>query len=226
MDPDLLAANGFLITAPLFDAAYCAQLARHSAGLRIAGAGSRQLLDAAQILVRDFLPHRDAEVLMKRHQPVLDCRFFEIRALHRHRAGRHQRRQRRMAAQAFGGVAALNGWSEKEGQLFVQPPSGLLDQLLAVRLHIDDCALADGPLRVVPGSPRRGRLSQQSAMQLRADLGEISCPVAPGSALLLRPLLLHASSKASGRSQRRVLHFVFGPRELPYGLQWPDAAML
>ena len=30
----------------------------------------------------------------------------------------------------------------------------------------------------------------------------------------------HASSKAGGASRRRVLHFVFGPRELPAGLAW------
>jgi hypothetical protein len=35
-------------------------------------------------------------------------------------------------------------------------------------------------------------------------------------------LLLHASSKAgaASASRRRVLHFLFGPRELPRGLRW------
>jgi hypothetical protein len=41
--------------------------------------------------------------------------------------------------------------------------------------------------------------------------------------LVLKPLLLHASSKASMPSQRRVLHFVFGPPVLPFGLEWPQA---
>jgi hypothetical protein len=36
----------------------------------------------------------------------------------------------------------------------------------------------------------------------------------------MRPLLLHASSKATGTSRRRVLHFVFGPPDLPLGLAW------
>jgi hypothetical protein len=36
----------------------------------------------------------------------------------------------------------------------------------------------------------------------------------------MRPLALHTSSKATGASRRRVLHFVFGPAELSYGLQW------
>lgn len=40
----------------------------------------------------------------------------------------------------------------------------------------------------------------------------------------MRPLLLHASSKATGRSRRRVLHFVYGPAQLPSGLRWHEAA--
>jgi hypothetical protein len=36
----------------------------------------------------------------------------------------------------------------------------------------------------------------------------------------MRPLLLHASSKATSPVPRRVLHFVFGPPTLPLGLEW------
>jgi hypothetical protein len=41
--------------------------------------------------------------------------------------------------------------------------------------------------------------------------------------LVMRPLVLHASSKATGTSKRRVLHILFGPPELPYGLEWAYA---
>lgn len=54
----------------------------------------------------------------------------------------------------------------------------------------------------------------------RDELGETICTVAKGGALLMKPLLLHSSSKSSGLGQRRVLHFVFGPRTLPCGLRW------
>jgi hypothetical protein len=37
----------------------------------------------------------------------------------------------------------------------------------------------------------------------------------------MRPLLLHASSKAINGPPRRVLHFVFGPSHLPEGFRWP-----
>jgi hypothetical protein len=36
----------------------------------------------------------------------------------------------------------------------------------------------------------------------------------------MRPLLLHSSSRAQAQAPRRVLHFLFGPRELPCGLTW------
>jgi hypothetical protein len=39
----------------------------------------------------------------------------------------------------------------------------------------------------------------------------------------MRPLILHASSKSTELSQRRVLHFVFGPAKLPLGLEWRRA---
>jgi predicted protein tyrosine phosphatase len=47
-----------------------------------------------------------------------------------------------------------------------------------------------------------------------------------GGALVMRPLILHASSKATSLSQRRVLHFVFGPPRLPLGLEWRWAGPL
>jgi ectoine hydroxylase-related dioxygenase (phytanoyl-CoA dioxygenase family) len=118
---------------------------------------------------------------------------------------------------------SLSGWSDKDGMLFVQPPDEVLDQLVAVRLHIDACGLEDGPLRVVPGSHVSGRLSVAEAQQTRERSGETPCEVSQGGALVIKPLLLHASSKASGQSRRRVLHFVFGPRRLPCGLSWRTA---
>jgi hypothetical protein len=40
------------------------------------------------------------------------------------------------------------GWSEKEDELFVQPPVSVLDSVLALRLHLDDCKERNGALRV------------------------------------------------------------------------------
>jgi len=117
----------------------------------------------------------------------------------------------------------FTGWSGKEGVLFVQPPQAILESLVAVRVHLDDCGPGAGPLRIVPGSHRHGRLSDAEARRLRETQGEFSCLAKIGDALLMRPLLLHASSKATAPSRRRVLHFLFGPAEVPYALRWNNA---
>ncbi len=117
--------------------------------------------------------------------------------------------------------AALRVWSEKEGVLYVQAPPEVLSQLLAVRLHLDECGAQDGPLRVIPASHRAGVLAAGEVQRWRDGGSEVACLAGEGDALLLRPLLLHGSSKGSGNSRRRVLHFVFGPPELPLGLRWP-----
>ena len=118
---------------------------------------------------------------------------------------------------------ALTGWSEKEGAFFVQPPDTVLQQIVIARLHLDDCGPDDGALRVVPGSHRHGRMASHDAMAERNQGKETLCTVKKGDILLMKPLLLHASSKASGQSRRRVLHFVFGPGLLPCGLAWSQA---
>ncbi|MGJ7526429.1 phytanoyl-CoA dioxygenase family protein [Variovorax sp. GB1P17] len=108
----------------------------------------------------------------------------------------------------------------KEGEPYVQPPVDVLQSLLAVRVHLDDCGADAGPLRVVPGSHRAGHLDDSKAQAMRADRGEVTCTAARGDALLMRPLLLHASSRARSPARRRVLHFLFGPECLPHGLVW------
>jgi len=114
-----------------------------------------------------------------------------------------------------------SGWTEKESGLFVQPPILVLENSLAVRIHLDDCDERNGALRVLPASHRLGRLSPHSIGKLREQSGEKYVPVLCGGAMLMRPLLCHASSKVSVSNARRVLHFVFGPQTLPEGLQWP-----
>ena len=117
----------------------------------------------------------------------------------------------------------LTGWNVKEGRTFVHAPLHVLENLIAVRVHLDESGADNGPLRVVPGSHLLGRLSGDQHAQRRLDLGETECHVPRGGVLLMKPLLLHASSKAISPRSRRVLHFLFGPRELPLGLEWAVA---
>ena len=121
-------------------------------------------------------------------------------------------------------ASGFGPWSVKNGIPHVQPPAALLAQMIAVRLHLDDCDASNGALRVIPGSHRGGRLEPDQISAARAASEEVVCEAGAGHALLMRPLLLHASSKSVTDRRRRILHIEYCSGRLPEGLVWHDAA--
>lgn len=117
-------------------------------------------------------------------------------------------------------VEGFGSWSMKNGVLHTQPPVSILDMMLSVRLHLDDCHEQNGALRVIPGSHLLGRIAESDIDSTRRQLGEQLCSVPVGGALLMRPLLLHASSPAESPEHRRVVHVDYASGPLPSGLQW------
>jgi hypothetical protein len=184
-------------------------------------AGTRTLLhlpccSALGERIRDDVRLRPAMPLEAR---MVQCTLFEKSPARNWLVGLHQDLGIPVAEHVDSPLCGA--WSRKEGALFVQPPATVLEQLLAVRVHLDDCDGRNGALRVVPGSHRLGRLGAAEAHRLREEHGEQMLPARRGDALLMRPLLLHSSSRAVRDSQRRVLHFLVGPSRLPEGLRWP-----
>ena len=114
-------------------------------------------------------------------------------------------------------------WSVKAGVVHAQAPAHLLEGMLAVRLHLDDCGPDRGPLRVLPGTHCRGKLDAEAIQRAREVTSEVVCAIPQGGALLMRPLLLHASSPARRPCHRRVIHIEFAAGVLPGGLAWHDA---
>ena len=216
-------ADGFAVLPALLPEAELRRIDAALAGR--SGVGARDLLHAPWCRELAQRLHADArldDALPRAHVPV-QCTAFEKSAAHNWLVAVHQDVAIPVAARVDD--AALGGWSNKAGTWFVQPPRAVLERLVAVRVHVDDCGPDDGPLDVVPGSHRHGRLDDGRALALRDAVGSVACPVPRGGAMLMRPLLLHASSKATGTSRRRVLHFLFGPRELPCGLRWPVSTL-
>jgi Phytanoyl-CoA dioxygenase (PhyH) len=121
-------------------------------------------------------------------------------------------------------ISGFGPWSIKEGIPHVQPPVELLQQMLTVRIHLDDADATNGALRVLPNSHRFGRLSPEQIQEQRAQQLEFICTVSAGDALLMRPLLLHASGRSTSSRHRRVLHIEYAGFALPEGLQWNEAA--
>jgi ectoine hydroxylase-related dioxygenase (phytanoyl-CoA dioxygenase family) len=99
--------------------------------------------------------------------------------------------------------------SIKHGVHYSRPPKGILSWMLAVRLHLDRCDADNGPLRVSPGSHTYGVVPSVEIAGVLARHGKVAAVVEEGEVLLMKPLLLHASSKAASVGRRRVLHLVF-----------------
>jgi len=112
------------------------------------------------------------------------------------------------------------GWSVKDGVTHVHPPVTVLERMVALRIHLDDCGPENGPLRVLPGSHRHGRLDEADIDRWRKMTNEVTCYVSQGDVLILRPLLLHASSPATAPSHRRVIHLEYACDALPNGMRW------
>ena len=111
-------------------------------------------------------------------------------------------------------------WSVKAGVTHVQPPCETLERMVVVRLHLDPCGIENGPVRVLPGSHRRGKLDAVAIDEYRRSAEETACIVPRGGLLVMRPLLLHASSAAVLPDHRRVIHFEFATGSLSGGLAW------
>jgi ectoine hydroxylase-related dioxygenase (phytanoyl-CoA dioxygenase family) len=89
-------------------------------------------------------------------------------------------------------------------------PASALEQVLAIRVHLDDSTEENGPLRVLPGSHTNGVLSDDAIHDLSIKTSAVDCYVPSGGLLVMRPLTVHASSKAKTKNaRRRVLHIEY-----------------
>ena len=113
-------------------------------------------------------------------------------------------------------------WSIKDDVVHVQPPPELLAKMVTARIHLDDTPPENGALRVMPGSHLHGRLDAD-AVRRRWREPEMACACGPGDVLFMSPLILHASSRATHPSRRRVVHLEFAPEAaLHPALRWAE----
>jgi ectoine hydroxylase-related dioxygenase (phytanoyl-CoA dioxygenase family) len=59
--------------------------------------------------------------------------------------------------------------------------------ILAIRLHLDESRMDNGPLRVIAGSHTEGRFPTEQIRRWDEEKA-VTCAVAKGGALLVRPL--------------------------------------
>jgi hypothetical protein len=120
-------------------------------------------------------------------------------------------------------VPGYGPWTVKGGVPHVRPPIAVLQRMLTLRVHLDDCDATRGPLRVLPGSHGHGRLEAGETRRWLEAVPPVSCQVPRGGVLVMRPLILHASSLATDPRHRRVLHLEYAADRLPGNLEWHEA---
>lgn len=100
-------------------------------------------------------------------------------------------------------------WSVKEGVTYAHAPANALEQVLALRIHLDDSTELNGPLRVLPATHMRGVFTDAELQELDSRIAAIACLADKGGVVAMRPLIAHASSKSQSPLPRRVLHLEY-----------------
>ena len=106
-------------------------------------------------------------------------------------------------------VAGWGPWSVKDGIEYAHAPANALEQVVALRLHLDDSGADNGPLRVLSATHGLGVLSDEQLHELSTKIEPVDCLTAQGGVLAMRPLIVHASSKSQSARPRRVLHIEY-----------------
>ena len=183
-------------------------------------AGARGLLDIAA--VQDLAmqsPVRDvAEAVLGPECFAVRALLFDKTADANWRVMWHQ--DTTIAVREALEVEGFGPASEKAGVPHTQAPASLLERMVAVRVHLDPCGPDNGPMRVLPGTHQLGKLAAEAIDRLCHQGAAVECHVPVGGLLVMRPLLLHASSPAKVPGHRRVLHIEFAASTLPQPLEW------
>lgn len=128
-------------------------------------------------------------------------------------------RDKTIAVRKHGALGEFKKPTSKVGVPHVEAPAIVLESMLTARIHLDAMTEKNGPLRVIP----RSHVERSEAAS--CDQAAVTLQCSSGDVLLMRPLLLHASSHSQpGHDRhRRILHLEFAAlAELPGGYEWHD----
>jgi len=183
--------------------------------------GKRNVLaefDEVREVAREPQIHRVVESVVGANAFAVRGLFFDKTPAANWMVGWHQHRT--IAVRVQRDVPGFRLWTMKAGLPHVQPTVNVLEQMLTVRLHFDDTDDTNGALRVIPGSHLAGFIAEDEINDWVRPYVPAACLVPRGGALLMRPLLLHASSKVIRPAHRRILHLEYAAHALPSGLEW------
>lgn len=202
---DHLATNGFFVLAGVIDEDTRTRLIAELPPIE--ESGTRTLLEkqAFAELAREL---RNSESLNKTLADLsaVQCTYFRKTPEHNWAVRLH----RDLVIPAKG-KGPWKSAGTKEGLSTVSADFGLLSRCVGVRVHLDGAPRED--ISIVPGS--------HQAISEHGETRAVALPVQRLGALVMRPTLLHGSSKLDAESgPRRVLHYLFAPATLPGEYTW------
>jgi ectoine hydroxylase-related dioxygenase (phytanoyl-CoA dioxygenase family) len=218
--------EGFAITSPLFSSTETQQIISLLEQQRPPDEGPRRggIRDVLDTLpaMRDLADHHPVRSIVDQilgpEAFVVRSTLFDKTETSNWKVPWHQ--DVTIAVQERRDTKGYGPWSTKSGVVHVQPPTSVLARMATIRIHLDPCPATNGALRVMPGTHQLGRLNQNHVEAHIDETRTVTCEAQAGEALIMRPLLLHASSPSVVPGHRRVLHFDFATGELANGLIW------
>ncbi|QOD62445.1 phytanoyl-CoA dioxygenase family protein [Polaribacter haliotis] len=117
-----------------------------------------------------------------------------------------------------------SSWTNKKGQLGVIPPLKILENSVTFRIHLDDADKTNGCLKVISKSHNKGIIRVDTNFNANNEGQEVTCNIAKGGIMLMKPLLLHASQKSISENDRRVIHLEFCNQEIP--MEWLEKKVI
>jgi len=117
-------------------------------------------------------------------------------------------------------IPGFGPYTKKHDQFAVQPPLNILASNFTIRIHLDDTNEENGALKVIPNSHSKG-IYRAETIDWSIEK-EVSCNVARGALMIMKPMLLHSSSRTTNNKKRRVIHLEFSNQLLPKELQWSE----
>lgn len=115
----------------------------------------------------------------------------------------------------------FSSWTTKKGITSVCPPEEFLKSIFTIRIHLDNTTELNGALKVIPRTHTK-RFSDLEKSSICSKVDPNVVEVNEGGIMLMKPLLLHSSSKAQNQKRRRVIHLEFCSMELPGDLEWVE----
>jgi len=117
-------------------------------------------------------------------------------------------------------LSGYTNWTKKSGTWHCEPPLDILENMLFVRVHLDDCTPENGPMEIALRSHKLGNIPSNHTANHAANLETELCLAEPGDVLVLKMNMLHRSTAATTPSSRRALRIDFANSTLPAPLEW------